>query len=358
MIIASNFVKKRNNSLFHCIKAACPLYYHSGIRNSIYSTKYFYSEISIDICCSYGYYDIAPYEPGGMFVLLQQLVNGLMLGSVYSLIALGYSMVYGVLGFINFAHGDIFMWGAFFGLLLARLGLPFPIILVLVPVFSAVLGMAVERIAYKPLRKASRLVLTSSALGMSIFLSNLARLVIGSATYPIPKLIQNEVYSIGGAVQINKMQIIVFATAIVLMVFLNLFIKKSSRGKAMRAVAENSMVAGLMGINFDRVVSLTFAIGSAAGGIAGFLVGMYYDAVYFSMGYSAGIKAFSAAILGGIGSIPGAMVGGIALGLIENLGVAYLSSGWRDAICFIVLLLILMIRPSGIFNANIYDKKA
>ncbi|MEI7885627.1 MAG: branched-chain amino acid ABC transporter permease [Clostridia bacterium] len=291
-------------------------------------------------------------------MLLQQLINGLMLGSIYALVALGYTMVYGILKFINFSHGEIFMWGAFFGLLLARVkGMNFFLILILTMVFSGIFGVLVERIAYKPLRKAPRLVVTTSALGMSIVLSNLARLVIGSETYAVPKILKIENINFGGAI-INTLQIYVLLTAILLMLALNWFVNKSKYGKAIRAVSEDKETAGLMGINIDQVVSITFFVGSALGGAAGFLVGMYYDAIYATMGYSAGLKAFTAAILGGIGSIPGAMIGGLVLGVVENFGIVIVSSSWREAITFTVLILVLLVKPSGLFSANIYDKRA
>lgn len=292
-------------------------------------------------------------------MLLQQLINGLMLGSIYALVALGYTMVYGVLKFINFAHGEIFMWGAFFGLMLSRItGINFFVVLLLTMILSAIFGVTVERIAYKPLRRAPRLVVTTSALGMSIVLSNLARLVIGSETYAVPKILKIDSITILGGAIINSLQIYVLLTAVCLMFALNWFVNKSKYGKAIRAVSEDKVTAGLMGIDIDQVVSITFAVGSALGGAAGFLVGMYYDAIYATMGYSAGLKAFTAAILGGIGSIPGAMIGGIVLGVVENFGVAFVSSSYREAITFTVLILVLLIKPSGLFSANIYDKRA
>ena len=294
---------------------------------------------------------------GGMPVFTQQLINGIMLGSVYALIALGYTMVYGILKFINFAHGDVFMWGAFFGLFLCRTGLPFPIVLLLTLILSGLFGILVELIAYKPLRSAPRLVVTTSALGMSIVLSNLARLLIGSETYPVPKILQIQTYTFGNTV-INSLQLTILGTSILLMVGLTWFVNKTRYGKAMRATSENKEIAGLMGINIDKVIAVVFGIGSALGGAAGLLVGMYYDAVYATMGYSAGLKAFTAAILGGIGNIPGAMVGGVVLGLVENFGVSYLSSSWRDSIAFGVLIIVLLFKPSGLFSANIYDKRA
>lgn len=291
-------------------------------------------------------------------MFLQQLINGLMLGSVYALVALGYTMVYGVLKFINFAHGEIFMWGAFFGLFLARIpGINFPVVLLLTLILSALFGVLVERVAYRPLRGAPRLVVTTSALGMSIVLSNLARLLIGSETFPVPKILPIYDFQIGNAI-INSLQIIILVTAVLLMYLLNWFVNKSRYGKAIRATSEDRETAGLMGISIDKVITVTFAVGSSLGGAAGLLVGMYYDAVYATMGYSAGLKAFTAAILGGIGSIPGAMFGGVILGLVENFGAVYVASSFRDAIAFAVLILVLLFRPGGLFSAYIYDKRA
>ncbi len=290
-------------------------------------------------------------------MLLQQLINGLMLGSVYALVALGYTMVYGVMKFINFAHGDVYMWGAFLGLLMARfIGGHFVFVLVVTMVLTGFLGVAVERVAYRPLRRAPRLVVTTSALGMSIVLSNLARLLIGSETYPIPKILAVRNIHLGPAAVVNTIQILVLVTAVILMLLLNWFVNSSRYGKAIRAASEDQETAGLMGISMNQVVSVTFFAGSALGGAAGLLVGMYYDAVYATMGYSAGLKAFTAAILGGIGSIPGAMIGGLLLGVVENFGAAVLSN-YRDGIAFAVMILVLLFRPGGLFNANIYQKR-
>lgn len=290
-------------------------------------------------------------------MIIQQLINGLMLGSVYALVALGYTMVYGIMKFINFAHGEVYMWGAFFGLFLAPLlGGNFVLLLLLVMILTGILGILVERLAYRPLRKAPRLVVTTSALGMSIVLSNLARLLIGSETYPMTKILAVRQIHFGSFAVINTTQILIFGTAIILMVLLNWFVNYTRYGKAMRAVSEDSETAGLMGISIEQVVLVTFFVGSALAGAAGLLVGTYYDAIYSTMGYAAGLKAFTAAILGGIGSIPGAMVGGLVLGVVENFAGAWLSN-YRDGIAFIVMIVVLLFRPGGIFNANIYQKR-
>jgi branched-chain amino acid transport system permease protein len=289
-----------------------------------------------------------------MFV--QQLINGIMLGSVYALIALGYSMVYGVMKFINFAHGDVYMWGAFFGILLARFAGPhFLVVLPLTMLMTGLLGMLVERVAYKPLRQAPRLVVTTSAIGISITLSNLALLLIGSETFPVPKMLSERIYHIGNAL-INTTQILVLVTALVLMAALYWFVNCTRYGKAIRAASEDRETAGLMGISLDQVVSVTFFVGSAMAGAAGLLVGMYYNAVYSTMGFTAGLKAFAAAIIGGIGSIPGAMIGGVLLGVVENFGASVMSS-YRDGIAFAVMILVLLFKPGGLFNAYIYQKR-
>lgn len=290
-------------------------------------------------------------------MLFQQLINGLMLGSVYALVALGYTMVYGVMKFINFAHGDVYMWGGFIGLFLARiLGGNYFLVLILTMILAGILGVLVERIAYKPLRKSPRLVVTTSALGMSIVLSNLARLLIGSETYPMPKILAIRQFHLGSFAVINTTQILVLVTAVILMLLLNWFVNHTRYGKAIRAASEDSETAGLMGISMDQVVLVTFFVGSALGGAAGLLVGTYYDAIYSTMGYAAGLKAFTAAILGGIGSIPGAMVGGLVLGVVENFSGAWIPN-YRDGIAFIVMILVLLFRPGGLFNANIYQKR-
>lgn len=284
---------------------------------------------------------------------IQIIINGLTQGCIYALIALGYSMVYGSLRFINFAHGDIYMWGACIGLLLARLGtLPFPVALVLTMVCTGLIGVSVEFLAYRRLRNVPRVVVTASALGVSIVLSNLARVVVGSETYSVPKFFETQYFQVGDNLVLNSMQFVLLGCAVLLMVVLNWFINKSKYGKAIRATSENMMVAGLMGINTNRIVSITFFIGSALAGAAGMLVGIYYDAVYATMGYMAGMKAFTSAILGGIGSIPGAMIGGMLLGQVESFGTTYISSNLGPAISFAVLIIVLLVKPTGLFGSK------
>lgn len=285
-------------------------------------------------------------------MVLQIIVNGLTMGCVYALIALGYSMVYGCLKFINFAHGDVFMWGACFGLIFARMGsIPFPLALILTMICTGLLGVILEFLAYRRLRNVPRVVVTASALGASIVLSNLALVLVGAETYSVPPFFETQYFNIGNLV-INSLQMILLGCSIVLMIFLNWFINKSKWGKAIRATSENMNVASLMGINTNKIISMTFFIGSAFAGAAGLLIGIYYDAVYSTMGYMAGMKAFTAAVLGGIGSIPGAMIGSLILGLVESLGTTYISSSMGPAISFAILIIVLLVKPTGLIGTG------
>lgn len=281
----------------------------------------------------------------------EQLINGLTLGSTYALIALGYTMVYGIIQLINFAHGEIYMFGAFAGLFLVTvLGVNIFTALIGAMIFCMVLGMLVERIAYRPLRgKSSRLSALISAIGVSIFLSTLMALLRGPNTTRYPEVFAVKTYSLG-SVEISSLQIIILLVAFLLMAGLTFMVQKTRLGKAMRACSQDLDASYLMGINVNRIISFTFAIGSALAAAGGVMVGIYYNAVWPYMGMMAGLKAFSAAVLGGIGSIPGAMIGGITLGVLEILGVAYLSSSYKDAIAFAILILVLLIRPQGIMG--------
>jgi branched-chain amino acid transport system permease protein len=295
----------------------------------------------------------------------QQLTNGLAVGGIYALIALGYTMVYGVLRLINFAHGDLFTLGAYLGLtLLTSFGLadrvgPFAAVLLLtlmVMGLVALVGMLLERTAYRPLRQSPRLSAVVSALGASIFLQNTIMLVYGARLHVYPQdILPRTTVDLFG-LYVPLMRIVILAASLLLMGGLYLFIQKTRIGTAIRAAAIDQGAARLMGINVDRVIMLVFLLGPALGGAAGLMVGVYYGQINFTMGWSYGLKAFTAAILGGIGNIPGAMVGGLLLGVIEALGAAYISIAWKDAIAFCVLILILIVRPTGLLGERVAEK--
>lgn len=283
-------------------------------------------------------------------MFLQQLVNGVSLGSIYALIALGYTMVYGIIKLINFAHGDVYMIGAYVGFAITTYtSLGFVPALIIAMGACAVLGVLIERIAYKPLRASSRIAVLITAIGMSFFLEYVMMFFVGAASRPYPDVLERKVFEIGGVV-INTQQIVIVGTAIILMIILQFIVHKTKRGKAMRAVSIDKDAAQLMGINVDNTISFTFFIGSAFAGAAGVLVGIYYNSIDPLMGMMPGLKAFIAAVFGGIGSIPGAMIGGVGIGVIETLVSGYGNSMYRDAAVFIVLILILIIKPSGILG--------
>lgn len=287
----------------------------------------------------------------------QQLLNGITLGSSYALIALGYTMVYGIVQLINFAHGEIYMFGAFAGLFLVTVvGLPIGWALLGAMAFCMLLGVVVERVAYRPMRgKSSRLSALISAIGVSIFLSTLMVIIAGTNPRNYPDVIQIHNYQLG-AVQFSSLQIIILVISAILMLGLELMVRRTRIGKAMRACSQDIEAASMMGINVNRVISFTFAVGSALAAAGGVMVAIYYNALWPYMGTMAGMKAFCAAVLGGIGSIPGAMVGGISLGIMEIMGVAYLSSSYKDAIAFAILILVLIIRPQGLMGQKIVKK--
>ncbi len=295
----------------------------------------------------------------------QQLTNGLTIGSIYALVALGYTMVYGVLKLINFAHGDLFTIGAYLGLtLLTSMGLsdrlgPFLGIIALVLMVMgllAILGALLDRAAYRPLRESPRLSAVVSALGASIFLQNTVMLIYGarSQTYPADIIPMTALEIFGLYIPVAR--ILVLVVSFVLMAALYLYIQKTRVGTAIRAAAIDQGAARLMGIDVNRVILYVFLIGPALGGAAGMMVGLLYGQIQFTMGWAFGLKAFTAAILGGIGNIPGAMVGGILLGVIEALGAQYISIAWKDAIAFGVLILILIVRPTGLLGERVADK--
>ena len=296
------------------------------------------------------------------------MVNGITLGAVYALIALGYTMVYGILELINFAHGEIFMMGSFFGLLfwwiLEMTGLskviPIPLAIFLMFVFSmiatAFLGALLEFIAYRPLRSVTnRLIPLISALGASIFLQNFAMLTFGSTNRVYPAIFPDFGWDIFHA-RISLIQIFIFTTCILMMLGLTLLVNKTKLGRSMRAVAQDYVTASLMGIRVNRIITITFMIGSSLAAAAGVMYGMYYGVAKFDMGYLAGLKAFTAAVLGGIGNIPGAMLGGFCLGIIESFGAGYISSEYKDMFAFLMLLFILLLRPSGLLGQQVPDK--
>ena len=306
-----------------------------------------------------------------MDILLQQINNGLVQGSVYALVALGYTMVYGILGLINFAHGEVVMVGAMVALasiqvLLAAALSPLLVLVLSVIVAVAVcmaLGYSIERIAYRPLRNAPRLAPLITAIGVSIVLQNLAMIIWGREYHSFPQLLPNNPHNIGGAI-INEVQIAIVITALAVMLGLMLLVHRTRLGRAMRAVAENPTAASLMGVNINKVISTTFMLGSALAAIAGIMVSANYGVVHYYMGFMLGLKAFTAAVLGGIGNLRGAMVGGVLLGLIESLGAGYigpltggiLGSNYQDAFAFFVLIAVLIFRPSGLLGERVAER--
>lgn len=289
-------------------------------------------------------------------MFMEQLSNGLALGSIYALTAIGFTMVYGIIKLINFAHGDVYMIGAFFALTgLNALHLPLPLAFLFGMVCASAVGIAISKFAYSPLFKAPKINLLLCAIGAAIFLENFTMLVWGPETQSYPVLIENNIYSLAGF-KMSTLQLIILTVAILLSISLTYIVKYTKFGRAMRCTAQDMDAAKLMGINTNVVIYFTFALGSALGSAAGILVGMYYKVAYPMMGFVAGLKAFIAAVIGGIGSIAGAMIGGIIMGVTESLGAAYISSGYRDAIAFAILILILLIKPSGIFGKTAREK--
>ena len=281
---------------------------------------------------------------------IEQLINGLRTGSIYALIAIGYTMVYGIAKMINFAHGDIIMVGAYaLYFSISVLGLPVPIALLITVIICGVLGVMIEKVAYKPLRSAPPLAVLITAIGMSFFLQSASLLIFGSTPIPFQSVIPNVNISIGPVVISNITVVTLIVTAIA-MILLTLFVNKTKLGSAMRAVSEDKGAAELMGINVNSTISMTFAIGSALAAVAGVLYICQYQSMKPTLGALPGIKAFVAAVLGGIGSIPGAMIGGILLGLIESVSKAYISTELADAIVFGVLIVVLLFRPSGLLG--------
>lgn len=288
--------------------------------------------------------------------ILQQLVNGLSLGSIYALIALGYTMVYGIIKLINFAHGDVMMVGAYSGWFATTvLHLPFLPALIFAMISCALLGVCIERIAYKPLRNASRIAALITAIGVSLFLEYGGMLALTAQVRTYPPVFPDTKYIIFG-VYFKYGDVVMLVTSIVLMALLTFTVQYTKVGKAMRAVSYDKDAALLMGINTNNIISFTFAIGSSLAAAAGVLYGVYFNTIDPLMGIIPGLKAFVAAVLGGIGIIPGAMVGGLMLGLIESIVSGLGASTWRDAVAFLILILVLIIKPSGLFGKNVREK--
>ncbi len=308
-----------------------------------------------------------------MDILTQQLINGLVLGSVYALVALGYTMVYGILELINFAHGEITMMGAMVALtvigVLLGAGVDLPgVVIALLGLLTAIpicmaLGFTIERVAYRPLRNAPRLAPLITAIGMSIVLQNVAMLIWGRQYISFPPIMPQGRHEIMGAI-ITDVQIIILCTSVILMALLVTLVNRTRLGRAMRATAQAPQIAGLMGVNVNTIISLTFIIGSALAAVAGVLVSAYYGLAHYYMGFMLGLKAFAAAVLGGIGNLGGAMLGGLLLGVIESLGAGYigdltggfLGSHYQDVFAFFVLILVLVLRPSGLLGERVVER--
>ncbi|HWT30564.1 MAG TPA: branched-chain amino acid ABC transporter permease LivH [Propylenella sp.] len=310
-----------------------------------------------------------------MEYFLQQLINGLTLGSIYGLIAIGYTMVYGIIGMINFAHGDIFMVGAFIALIviigigltgaagIAFMLLALMIVLVIAMTFTAVWGWTIERIAYRPLRGSFRLAPLITAIGMSIVLQNFVQITQGARVKPLQPIISGGIRLVEGStergtivVQISYMQIVIMATTLLLMAGFTLLIAKTPLGRAQRACEQDQKMASLLGVDVDRTISLTFVMGAALAAVAGTMYLLYYGVIDFYIGFLAGVKAFTAAVLGGIGSLPGAMLGGILIGLIETFWSGYFTIEYKDVAAFSILAIVLIFLPSGLLGRPEVEK--
>ena len=290
---------------------------------------------------------------------LQQIINGISLGSVYALIALGYTMVYGIVRLINFAHGDVFMIGAFVGYFaITVFGLSFLPAIIIAMIFCAMLGVVMERLAYKPLRNAHRVAALMTAVGLSMLFQNVAIAIkwIGASPKGFPQVLEVKRYAIMDNVTVSSDRLLTLGVAILLMVVLQFIVHKTLMGKAMRAVSQDKDAARLMGIDVDKTISFTFAIGSSLAAAAGVLYAINYGVVVYQMGLLPGLKAFVSAVLGGIGIIPGAMVGGMLLGVIETAVSAAGYSTVRDAVAFAILIIMLLVRPAGLFGKNVREK--
>lgn len=285
-----------------------------------------------------------------MQIFMQQLINGLSLGSIYALLALGYTMIYGIIKIIHFAHGDVYMLGAFFGYYTINVW-HFNFIMALFGsmIFCALVGMLIEFVAYRPLRHSSRIAVLITAIGVSYFLENGMSVLFSGDTRDFPQVIKQVNYEWFG-IRVTNIQLLIFATTIILMIILQLIVKKTKMGRAMRAAAADPVAAELMGININGTISFVFAIGSAMAGAAGVLIGLYYNSIEPTTGLTPGIKAFVAAVVGGVGSIPGAAVGAVIIGCLESLMQAIGFSAFKDAAVYVVLIIVLLFLPAGLFG--------
>ena len=304
-----------------------------------------------------------------MAYFLQQLINGLTLGAVYGLIAIGYTMVYGIIGMINFAHGEIYMIGAFITVIaftvisaagIGSLAVSLLIVLLVAAIVTSLYGWSVERIAYRPLRKSTRLAPLISAIGMSVLLQNYVQLLQGARVKTMQPVLQGTLTLMkrgdGFAVSVSYLQIIILVLTLTLMIAVSMLVNRTSLGRAQRACEQDKTMAALVGINVDRTISTTFVLGALLAAVAGFMVTLYYGVVDFFMGFLAGMKAFAAAVLGGIGSLPGAMIGGVLIGMIESFWGGYVNAEYKDVAVFCALILVLLIRPNGLFGRPEIEK--
>ena len=310
-----------------------------------------------------------------MDTLIQQILNGLVLGSIYALIALGYTMVYGILGIINFAHGEVLMIGALIALSVSKiLILIWPnapeLVILGIALVSAIISCAllsywIEKVAYRPLRNAPRLAPLISAIGMSILLQTIAMIIWGRNPLPFPQMLPGHPMTVPGTTAtITGKEIVIIVVSVITMIGLLILVNKTKLGRAMRATSENPKIAGLMGVNANRVISITFMIGGGLAALAGVMIASNYGSVHFYMGFIPGLKAFTAAVLGGIGNLQGAMLGGLLLGLIESLGAGYIGeltggvfgSNYQDIFAFMVLIVVLVFRPSGLLGEKVADR--
>ena len=300
-------------------------------------------------------------------LFFQQLANGLTIGAIYALIALGYTMVYGVIQLINFAHGEIFMVGSYLALsVLLLLGISQPVTglgllaflllcVVIAMIGCGLLGFGIERLAYRPLRQVQRLAALITAIGISFFLQNAVMLIYGATDRRFPAVIPSIRWEIGG-VTVTCLQLIIWISSALLMITLQILVMSTRLGKAMRATAQDPKACQLLGIPVNRIIAVTFVIGSSFAAVGGMLFGLYYNTINFHDGYITGLKAFTAAVLGGIGNIPGAMIGGVVLGVLEGLGAGYLSSQWKNVFALVVLVGILLFKPTGLLGERVADR--